>query len=77
MSSRELIETFGDGLKGQRKVSGEMVAWLLSVPDQRDLLVASALKKPIHVKIDPQVPRNKIAVMPEPPVTFEIKLDPL
>lgn len=65
MSARELLEKFGTGKKGSRKVSGEMVAWLLTDPPRAAVDAAAILKIPV------QPPSNQLVVMNEDTVHVE------
>jgi hypothetical protein len=60
MSTRELLETFGTGKKGQRRLSSDMVRWLLSDPPRAMVDAAAVLKYPINIP-DPPV----LDVIPE------------
>lgn len=58
MSAGELLEKFGSGKKGQRRVSADMVAWLLTDPPAQLVEAAAILKMPVTP------PPNQVLVVP-------------
>jgi hypothetical protein len=64
MSAKELLEKFGAGPKGKRRLSGDMVAWLLTDPPRVLVEAAAVLKAPVVP------PPNTVVIVPP---TTEIK----
>jgi len=60
MTGRELIETFGKGPKGKRRVTSEMIRWLLTCPNDEALLLASITKETPDLSYEYKPPANII-----------------
>lgn len=66
MTVKELVSKFGTGKKGQRRVSHDMIQWLLTDPPRVAVEAAAVMKQPIIVAVDPGVPPGIVYFGPKP-----------